>query len=70
MPIPMCMDCKSHFAQTRGVCRACYGKMRKAVIAGKTTWDVLMAAGRIVAPLPKAEQLRRYATGQAGRGWE
>jgi hypothetical protein len=50
------------FSQRRGCCLVCYEKLRRAVAAGKTTWQQAEAQG-LALPADKAAQ-RRWSSGR------
>ena len=48
----ICMGCRLHIANRRGLCDWCHRRTRRAIAQGKTTWAELERQGRV---LPAAE---------------
>jgi hypothetical protein len=44
----ICMDCRLHIANRRGLCDWCHRRTRAAVATGKTTWAELERQGRVL----------------------
>jgi hypothetical protein len=43
--LPHCLSCRERLPRRRGLCDACYYRLRVAVHAGETTWAALEAEG-------------------------
>lgn len=41
-----CLECKTRFARSRGLCGTCYSRRSREVRAGRTTWEKLERAGQ------------------------
>jgi hypothetical protein len=56
---PICLECRTRFSHSRGLCATCYHRALRAVERDETTWAAREAEGKALPAGPRGHGWRR-----------